>query len=99
MKTPDPEEQPSTKPNSTDAREEEEAKEGPNLSNSIKVYAKLENNYHLSNKYALFYNMRKYYKALDRDPFEVLPLTFHIKSGTSDPEYKNFLAMHKQYDQ
>ena len=43
--------------------------------------------------------MRKYYKALDRDPFEVLPLTFHIKSGTSDPEYKNFLAMHKQYDQ
>ena len=43
--------------------------------------------------------MRKYYKALDRDPFEVLPLTFHIKSGTGDPEYKNFLAMHKQYDQ
>ena len=43
--------------------------------------------------------MRKYYKVLDRDPFEVLPLTFHIKSGTSDPEYKNFLAMHKQYDQ
>ena len=77
----------------------EEAKEGPNLTNSLKVYAKLENNYHLSNKYALFYNMRKYYKALDRDPFEVLPLTFHIKSGTSDPEYKNFLAMHKQYDQ
>lgn len=42
--------------------------------------------------------MRKYYKALGRDPFEVLPLTFHIKS-TSDPEYKNFLAMHKSYDQ
>ena len=73
--------------------------EGPNLSNSLKVYAKLENNYHLSNKYALFYNMRKYYKALGRDPFEVLPLTFHIKQGTSDPEYKNFLAMHKEFDQ
>jgi hypothetical protein len=56
-----------------------EDKEGPNISNSLKVYAKLENNYHLSNKYALFYNMRKYYKALGRDPFEVLPLTFHIK--------------------
>ena len=68
------------------------------MSNSLKVYAKLENNYHLSNKYALFYNMRKYYKALDRDPFDVLPLTFHIKTGTGDPEYKNFLAMYKSYD-
>ena len=65
------------------------------MSNSMKVYAKLENNYHLSNKYALFYNMRKYYKALGRDPFDVLPLTFHIRKGTSDPEYKNFLASHK----
>ena len=68
------------------------------MSNSLKVYAKLENNYHLSNKYALFYNMRKYYKALGRDPFEVLPLTFHIKKGTSDPEYKNFIAMHKEFE-
>lgn len=62
------------------------------------MYAKLENNYHLSNKYALFYNMRKYYKALNRDPFEVLPLTFHVKSGLSDPEYGKFLYMHKDYD-
>ena len=36
---------------------------GSNVSNSLKVYAKLENHYHLSNKYALFYNMRRYYKA------------------------------------
>lgn len=43
--------------------------------------------------------MRKYYQALGRDPFDVMPLTFHIKKGTSDPEYKNFLAMHKQFDQ
>ena len=64
---------------------------GQNLSNSIKVYAKLENNYHLSNKYALFYNMRKYYKALGRDPFDVLPLTFHVKKGVNDPEYLKFL--------
>ena len=38
-----------------------------NPSNKFKVYAKIENNYHLSNKYALFYNMRKYYLANGRD--------------------------------
>ena len=57
-----------------------------NPSNKIKVYAKIENNYHLSNKYALFYNMRKYYQAIGKEPFDVLPLTFHIKKDTtSDP--------------
>ena len=66
-----------------------------NISNQIKVYAKLENSYHLSNKYALFYNMRKYYKALGRNPFEVLPLTFHVRTGTSDPEFLKFTDMHR----
>ena len=65
------------------------------MSNYMRVYAKLENNYHLSNKYALFYNMRKYYKACHRDPFEVLPLTFHVKRGTSDAEYLKFLNVYK----
>lgn len=41
----------------------------------------------MANKYALFYNMRKYYKAHDRDPFDVLPLTYHIKNGTGDAEF------------
>ena len=61
-----------------------------NVSNSFKVYAKIENNYHLSNKYALFYNMRKYYMVIDRDPFSVLPLTFHVRNGTADPEFRKF---------
>ncbi len=64
----------------------------------MKVYAKLENNFHLSNKYALFYNMRKYYKALKRDPFEVLPITFHVKGGINDPEYIKFLKMFKDFE-
>ena len=58
-----------------------------NLSNKMKMYAKIENNYHLSNKFALFYNMRKYYLANGRDPFEVLPLTYHIKKDTNDPPF------------
>lgn len=30
-------------------------------SNDIRLYAKLENNHHLSNKCSLFYNMTRYY--------------------------------------
>lgn len=37
--------------------------------------------------------MRRYYEALNRDPFEVIPLTFHIKSAAhDDKEYKGFKA-------
>lgn len=42
--------------------------------------------------------MRKYYKALGRDPFEVLPVTFHIRSGTTDPEFVKFLTMQKDIE-
>jgi hypothetical protein len=79
---------PHLKPPTNDSSEET-AK--TNLSNRLKMYSKLENNFHLSNKYALFYNMRRYYKAHDRDPFEVLPVTFHIKAGVRDAQFFSFL--------
>ena len=44
----------------------------------------MEANYHLSNKYALANNMHRYYISIGRDPLEVLPQTFHVKTGTSD---------------
>ena len=44
----------------------------------------MEANYHLSNKKALFWNMMNYYKRVGRDPFECLPLTFHVENGLSD---------------
>lgn len=45
------------------------------------MYCKLEDNFHLANKKALFMNISNYYRALKYDPFEVaIPLTFHIKS-------------------
>ena len=38
-------------------------------------------------------NMCNYYKKLKLDPFEVaIPLTFHIKSVQTDPEFQNFTA-------
>ena len=69
-----------------------------NLSNKFKVYAKLENNFNLSNKYGLFYSMQKYYKVCGRDPFEVLPVTFHIKRGLIDPEYYKFVSFFEQLE-
>lgn len=33
-------------------------------------YAKMQNNYHLSNKKAIFYNMKVYYEAIGRDYFK-----------------------------
>lgn len=54
------------------------------------MYNKLEDNYHLANKKALFMNISNYYKQLGYDPFDVaIPLTFHVKSQ-SDPEYSRF---------
>ena len=50
----------------------------------------MEHNYHLSNKKALFWNMCQYYKTLGKDPFEHLPLTFHIEKGLIDKEFIHF---------
>ena len=55
----------------------------------MKLANKIEDNYHLCNKKALFVNMKNYYEAIGEDPFDSLPVTFHIKEGLTDP---NFLA-------
>ena len=68
-------------------RNSEKPKQQPAV---LRIYGKVENNYHLSNKKALFANMKLYYEALDKDPFDVLPLTFHIRNGVDDPEFKDF---------
>ena len=45
----------------TDKAETTDLSQGVNVSNEWRIYAKLEANYHLSNKYALFLNMKRYY--------------------------------------
>jgi hypothetical protein len=63
-------------------------KNGPCL-----IYSKLEDNFHLANKKALFMNISNYYRSLNLDPFEVaIPLTFHIKSP-NDSEYQRFIQV------
>jgi tubulin--tyrosine ligase len=62
------------------------------------MYNKLEDNFHLSNKKALFINMKNYYASLNQEFSDGLPLTFHIKTGIDDPEYQHFkdLYLHLQ---
>lgn len=55
-----------------------------------KLYNKIEDNFHVNNKKALFLNMKNYYEAMDMDVFENIPLTFHVKTGLDDPEFARF---------
>jgi len=55
------------------------------------VHNHLQNNFFLGNKKALFYNLKDYYNRIGEDVFEYVPLTFHIKQGFKDSEYKRFL--------
>ena len=40
-----------------------------NHDGKLRIYNRLEDNFHLSNKKALFFNMTQYYNALKEDPF------------------------------
>ncbi len=53
-------------------------------------YNHLECNYHLSNKKALFYNMKQMCDWKGEDVFQYLPLTFHVKDGLEDAEWGRF---------
>ena len=64
----------------------------------LRTHNKLEHNYHLANKKTLFFSMRIFYELLGRDPFEVVPLTFHIKDGTGDLEFQRFLVAFQEFD-
>jgi hypothetical protein len=43
-----------------------------------RIHNRVDKNFMLANKKALFYNLRNYYNALGLDPFEFIPLTFHV---------------------
>ena len=61
-----------------------------------KLSNRLENNFHLSNKKALFYNITQYFYSINEDPFQHVPLTFHIKEGIKDQQFKKFLKYYRE---
>ncbi|EGR30742.1 tubulin-tyrosine ligase family protein, putative [Ichthyophthirius multifiliis] len=63
---------------------------------NMKIHNHLQDNFHLSNKKALFYNMKNYYESLGQNLFDYLPLTFHIQQGKKDKEYIKFVNYFNQ---
>lgn len=59
----------------------------------IQIYNKLEHNQHLTNKKGLYLTMVNYYLNIKENPFEVIPITFHIQTGEKDPEFLKFIEM------
>lgn len=70
--------------------DKEEEKEENITSHNLLTYTKMENNYHLSNKKAIYYNMKVYYEAIGKEYHNFMPLTFHIKEGLNDPQFLKF---------
>lgn len=66
------------------------------MNGEIKIYNKIEDNFHVSNKKALYLNMKNYYEALNEDVFDYLPLTFHLKEGLKDPEFLKFKTKYQE---
>ena len=46
----------------------------------------------LGNKKAMFYLMKEYCRLTKKNFFEVVPLTFHIKKGLMDDQFRSFMA-------
>lgn len=64
----------------------------PIYAQNFKLHNRFEANFHLTNKKALFLNMKRYYSAIGEDYNVYLPLTFHIISGENDPEFLRFVS-------
>lgn len=64
----------------------------------MRLHNKIEHNFHLSNKKALYFNLKAYYDVVGEDVFEVIPVTFHIK-GLDDPSLVEFEACYKSYEE
>jgi hypothetical protein len=62
------------------------------MEGGLRTHNKLEQTYHLSNKKALYINLKKYCEATAQSLFDKVPMTFHIKAGHNDPEFSHFVA-------
>jgi hypothetical protein len=61
-----------------------------------RLHNHLINNYIISNKKSLFRILSAYYRHQGLDPFDFIPITFHVRKGLEDP---TFLAFQRYYHQ
>jgi tubulin--tyrosine ligase len=76
---------------SEDGKGNEEDDTPATVSKHLLMYNRIERNYHLSDKRTLSENMSVYYKSLDKDPFDYLPVTYVVEKGLGDKNFKEFL--------
>jgi hypothetical protein len=62
----------------------------------IRCHNKLERNFSLANKKALFMNLKLLYTALGIEVFAIVPVTFHITHGEQDPNFLEFVEYYNQ---
>jgi hypothetical protein len=55
----------------------------------MQMHNKIDLNLLLSNKKALFFNMKQFYAAMGENPFDYMPVTFHV-TGENDKEFARF---------
>eukprot|EP01022_Parablepharisma_sp_SALTPOND_P025273 TRINITY_DN583_c0_g2_i1.p1 TRINITY_DN583_c0_g2~~TRINITY_DN583_c0_g2_i1.p1 ORF type:complete len:933 (+),score=109.88 TRINITY_DN583_c0_g2_i1:11362-14160(+) len=70
----------------------------PTQENPPRLCNHLEGNYYLGYKKTMYKCFLLYYTLLGKDISEVIPLTFHVKSGKIDPEYLKFKALYHKYE-
>lgn len=58
--------------------------------NQMCIHNHFLDNYHLGNKKSLYYHLKHYCQHANIELFSIIPLTFHIRKGTEDPEFQNF---------
>ena len=59
---------------------------------------KLEHNFQVANKKALFYNMTDYYKGQGLKASQFLPQTFHVRYGLDDKVFQEFVKAFEEQD-
>ena len=63
---------------------------------NTKLHNRLSNNSSICNKKEMFKNMKKFYDGLGLNVFEKIPLTFHVESGLTDPQFMIFASQFEE---
>jgi hypothetical protein len=64
---------------------------------AFQIYNKLPHNHHLSNKKTFFQHLQEFYLEVGRDPWDALPVTFHVhECSEDDSEWRNFCTYYEQ---
>lgn len=61
----------------------------------LRIHNHFESNWNLTNKKALFYNLKAYYELIKDDPFVYIPLTFHVKEP-GDKAWDEFKSVYDE---